>query len=158
VAFGSSLALIYAVALAVVPRLAHLDNRAVIAGALTIDLTLLVPLLYYVLLVRPRGWPAISIVPVFLISVLIAEPLIPKAQHQVLDLVSYGAVLAELALVAVIAYKALQLRKGFRDGHLREASRKRASGGGFGRGRGPGLRDCRPVLRHRRMDPLSGDR
>jgi len=115
VAFGSSLAVIYAVALGIVSRLGQLEDPDVIAGALTLDLTLLVSFLYYLLLVRVRGWPVISVLPVFLVSVLIAGRLIPETQHQVLDLVSYGAVLAELALLAVIAYKALQLRRGFRE-------------------------------------------
>jgi len=113
--FGSGLAVIYAVAVAIVSRLGQIENPDVIAGALTLDLTLLVPLLYYLLLVRLRGWPVVTVLPVFLISVLAAGWLIPETQHRVLDLVYYAAALAELALIMVIAYKALQLRKAYRE-------------------------------------------
>jgi hypothetical protein len=115
VAFALSLSAIYVVALVIVSRLGQLENPGLIAGALTLDLTLLVPLLYYLLLVRSRGWPMLTVLPVFLVSVLIAQRLIPRTQHHVLDLVSFGAVLAEVALVAVIAHKALQLRRRFRE-------------------------------------------
>lgn len=115
VAFGLSLATIYAVALFIVARLERFENPDVIAGALTLDLTLLVPLLYYLFLVRWRGWPVITVLPVFLVSVLTAGWLIPKTQHHVLDLVGYAAVLAELAVVAVVVHKVLQLRRRFRE-------------------------------------------
>lgn len=113
--FGPSLAVIYAVAATVVARLGQLDRPGLIAGALTLDLTLLVPLLYYLLVARPRRWPWFTVLPVFVVSVLVAERLIPQTEHRLLDLVSFGAVLAELALIAVIAHKVLQLRKGYRE-------------------------------------------
>jgi hypothetical protein len=114
-AFGLSLAAIYAAALAIVSRLGQLENPALIAGALTLDLTVLVPLLYYLLLVRWRGWPAITVLPVFLGSVLVAGWVIPATQHHVLDLVSYAAAVAELALAAVIIFKAVQLGRRYRE-------------------------------------------
>ena len=58
VAFVLSLATIYVTTLAIVSRLEQMKTPAVIAGALTLVLTLLVPLLYFLLLVHPRGWPA----------------------------------------------------------------------------------------------------
>ncbi len=115
VAFGVGLAAIYAVAFVIVARLGQMDEADVIAGALTLDLTVLVPGLYYVLLVRWRGWSALSVLPVFLLSVLIAGRLIPAAQRHVLNLVEYAAVLVELAIVAVIAHKALRMRRAFRE-------------------------------------------
>ena len=113
--FGSGLAVIYAVAVAIVSRLGQMENPDAIAGALTLDLTLLVPLLYYLLLVRLRGWPVVTVLPVFVLSVLAAGWLIPDSRHRVLDLVSYAAALAELGLIAFIAYKALQLREAYRE-------------------------------------------
>ena len=115
VAFGSSLALIYTAALMIVSRLGQFDDPDLIVGALTLDLTLLVPFLYYLLLVRLRGWPIVSVLPVFLVSVLAAGRVIPESQHRVLNSVSYAAALAELGLIAVIAYKAVQIRKRYRE-------------------------------------------
>jgi hypothetical protein len=107
--------MIYAVALGIVARLSQLSDPDLIAGALTLDLTLLVPGLYCLLLVRGRGWPLVSVLPVFLGSVVLAGRILPSSHHRVLDLVSYAAVLSELGLIALIVYKANQLRRGFRE-------------------------------------------
>ena len=112
---GLSLAAIYGVALAIVSRLSQIERPGVIAGALTLDLTVLVPVLYYLLMVRWRGWPAITIVPVFIGSVALAGRLIPDSQHHVLDLMGYGAAVAEVAVVAIIVHKTFQLRRAYRD-------------------------------------------
>jgi hypothetical protein len=115
VAFGLSLAVVYGVALVVVPRMAQFERSELIAGALTLGLTLLVPLLYYLLLVRGRGWPVVTVLPVFIGSVLLAGRLIPDAHHRVLDLVEYGVVAAEVALGAILAHKTIQLRRAYRE-------------------------------------------
>lgn len=113
--FGLSLAAIYGVALAIVSRMAQLERAELIAGALTLGLTLLVPLLYYLLLIRCRGWPAVTALPVFIGSVLLAGRLIPDAHHRVLDLVEYGAVVATVVLVGILARKTFQLRRAYRE-------------------------------------------
>ena len=78
VGFGLSLMAIYGAALFIVGRLATLDRSDLVAGALTLDLTLLVPLLYYLFIVRWRGWPPVTILPVFVGSVVLAGRLIPS--------------------------------------------------------------------------------
>jgi hypothetical protein len=113
--FGLRLAAIYGVALAIVSRMAELERSELIAGALTMDLTLLVPLLYYLLLVRWRGWPLVTVLPVFIGSVLLAGRLIPDGHHRVLDFVEYGAVAAEVVLVGILAHKTIQLRRAYRE-------------------------------------------
>ena len=112
--FGLSVLAVYAAAFAIVPRLAQLERADLVAGGLTVDLTLLVPLLYYLLLVRRRGWPAVTILPVFLISVALAGRLIPETQHQVLNGIYFVAGVAELVLVGIVVHKSLQLRRGYR--------------------------------------------
>ena len=114
-AFGLCLAVIYAVAVTIVSRLGHLDDPDLMAGALTLDLTLLVPVLYYFLMVRPRRWPVITVVPVFLVSVLIAGKLIPESRQHVLDVVRYAVGVAEIVLIGFIAHKTWQLRRGYRE-------------------------------------------
>jgi hypothetical protein len=114
-AFGLSLAAIYGMALAIVSRMAELERSELIAGALTMDLTLLVPLLYYLLMVRWRGWPLVTVLPVFIGSVLLAGRLIPDGHHRVLDLVEYGVVAAEVVLVGILAHKTIQLRRAYRE-------------------------------------------
>lgn len=113
-AFVSSVAAIYGAALVIVSRLAQLEHPDLIAGALTLDLTLLVPLLYYLLLVCWRGWPAVTVLPVFLASVAFAYRLIPETRHHVLDLVYYAAAVVEVTLVGIVVYKAVQVGRAYR--------------------------------------------
>ena len=115
VAFGLSLTVVYGVALTLVSRLASLDRPDLIAGALTVDLTLLVPLLYYLLLVRWRGWPLPTVLPVFLASVALAHGLIPDSRHHVLDLMDFGIAAAEIALVGILVHKVIALRRAYRE-------------------------------------------
>ena len=112
--FALSLTAIYGAALAIASRLTQLERADLIAGALTFDLTLLVPLLYYLLLVRWRGLPAVTVVPVFLVCAGLASVLIPETHHQMLDLVYYAAGLAELSVIVFIVYKLVQLRRAYR--------------------------------------------
>jgi len=113
--FGLSLAAIYGLALAIVSRTAILERSELIVGALTLGLTLLVPLLYWLLMVRRRGWPPVTVLAVFIGSVLLAGRLIPEAQHQVLDLVEYAAIAAELVLIGLLVHKTMRLRRAYRE-------------------------------------------
>jgi len=112
--FGLSLAVIYGVAWVLGARMATFERSELIAGALTLILTLLVPLVYYLILVRRRAWPVITVLPVFIGSVLLAGRLIPDSHHQVLDRVEYGLVAAGIALLGFLAYRAWQLRRAYR--------------------------------------------
>lgn len=64
----------------------------VMAWAVTFDLTLTVPLLYWLFVVRGGRARALTIVPVFLVALMIASALVPRAQQ---------AFLADLRLLAV---------------------------------------------------------
>ena len=66
--FGLALTVIYLAALFVAAEVPRFERPGLLAAALTVDLTVLVPLLYYGLLVRRKGWPALSVAPVFLLS------------------------------------------------------------------------------------------
>ena len=92
----------------------QLERADLIAGALTLDLTLLVPLLYYLLLVRWRGLPVVTVLPVFLVCAALAHWLIPDTHHQVLGVFSYVVALAELSVIGFLVYELLKLRHAFR--------------------------------------------
>lgn len=121
--FGVPLLAVYASAfflLEVLPR--TLDPGAIAAG-LTVDLVVLVPVLYYVVLVRGRGWPAITLAPVFLLSVGAASLLVPPEHHALLNAIGYALPVAEVAVVGFVGYKAWRIA-----GANRAAS---AAGGDF---------------------------
>ncbi|MEM1125072.1 MAG: hypothetical protein AAGI71_00355 [Bacteroidota bacterium] len=96
-------------------------DPAVVSVGVVLDLTVLVPLLYYLLLVRGRGWPGITVVPVFVVSTWAASALVPADQHALLGTLRTLAVpAAELILLGVIGVKAGRA--------VRVASNERASG------------------------------
>ena len=113
--FGSSLVAVYAAAAYVVSRLDRIDRADVVALALTLDLTLLVPALYYLLVVRRHGWPAITLLPVFVGSVLVAGWLLPGSRRLVVDLMGQGVIVAECAILALLVHRMVRLRRDFRE-------------------------------------------
>lgn len=89
---------IYAVALAIVRTVPALDDPELLSAAVTLDLVALVPAIYYLLLVRSRIAPAVSLLPVILLSFAVASRVIPEQHQTLLHVLSGVLPLAELAL------------------------------------------------------------
>lgn len=107
--FLGPLLAMYAAAFYVVEVLPQAARPNLVAGGLTIDLVLLVPALFYVVLVRGRGWPTITLAPVFLLSVLAAFSIIPAEHDALLQAVGYGVPAVELALLGFVGHKAWRI-------------------------------------------------
>jgi hypothetical protein len=107
-------AVVYAAAVAVVGVLPAVDGATVVATALTVDLAVVVPALYALLLVRGRGWPALSVVPVFLASVAGAALVLPAEHRGALHWLEWVAAPAELLLVGFLAHRALGAARAWR--------------------------------------------
>lgn len=108
---------VYATALAVVGQWSNLEGRgSAVAVALTFDLVVVVPLAFYLLVVRRRGIPAVTVVPVVVLSALVASRVLPADQHQTLRVFEALAVPMELALLGWIGWRAARaLRRARRD-------------------------------------------
>lgn len=108
-AFVLLLAAIYAAELLVVgPRL--LPTRPQLgAGAITFDLVVAVPALFYLLVVRTTRLPEVTVVPVFLGSLFGASLVLPEEHRRYLDLLGRLVVPAELLL---LGYVGLRIRRG----------------------------------------------
>ena len=104
--FVVPLAGIYAGAALVLAVLPAVSDPSRLAAALTIDLVLLVPVLYYVVLVRGRGWSGLTLAPVAVLSYLAASWMIPSEHHALLDLLAVALPALELAIAAALGYKA----------------------------------------------------
>ena len=104
--FVGPLLAVYGAALWVVEVLPRVETPGAVAMGLTLDLVVLVPLLFYVVLVRGRGWPAIALAPVVLLSFGAASFLIPAEHQTLLDALGYALPVIELALVGYVGYKA----------------------------------------------------
>ena len=96
----------YAAAFFVVEVLPRAAAPGPIAAGLTVDLVVLVPALYYAVMIRGRGWPVITLAPVFLLSFGAASLAVPAEYHALLSVIGYALPAVELALVGYVGYKA----------------------------------------------------
>ena len=111
------LAGVYAAALAIVARLPLLDGRAsIVVAAVTLDLVAVVPAAFYVLVVRRRNLPLVTLVPIVVLSVLAASRVLPADQQQSLRAFEMLALPIELGLVSWIGWRAVKaIRSARRD-------------------------------------------
>ena len=61
--FVAPLLIVYAAAFFIVEILPRVSAPGALAAGLTVDLVILVPGLYYAVLIRGRSWPAITLAP-----------------------------------------------------------------------------------------------
>ncbi len=107
---------VYATALAVVGQLPHLERASAVAVGLTLDMVVVVPLMFYLLVVRRRGLPLVALAPVLVLSVLTASRVLPADRQQPLLVLEALAVPMELGLIGWITWRAARaLRKARRD-------------------------------------------
>jgi hypothetical protein len=93
-------------------QLPSLPHSEAVALGITLDLTLIVPLAYYYLVIRPRGWPLVTIAPVLVLSLIVASAVLPADHHQSLHVMKTLAIPAELGLLGWIGWQASRaLRK-----------------------------------------------
>ena len=113
------LALATATALALfgLPGLRQEFHVQIAATALALDLTLSVPALVFVLLVRAKRAPWIAIILTFIVGYALAMATIPERHHAVLNAMRFLLVPAELVLVS---YLVVVTRRAFRSASGRE--------------------------------------
>lgn len=108
--FVALLPLIYAVEL-LVTRLPRARADGVIALAATIDLTIVVPVLYWFLVIRPARAPVGRVVAAFVVSLAVARLILPAPERQYLHLVRYLVAPAELAFVWWLAVRVRRIAR-----------------------------------------------
>jgi hypothetical protein len=111
---------VYATAMVVLGQLPHMGGRAgAVAVGLTLDLVVVVPLTFYLFVIRRRALPIVALVPILVLSVLAASRIIPAEHQQMLRVLEALAVPMELALVGWIGWRAARaLREARRDASL----------------------------------------
>lgn len=120
IGFVAPAAAIYAFEVALATRLHAFDRPGALAVAVLLDLAVVVPALFWWVLVRPGRAPVIALVPVTVVGVLVAGALLPPAHRGAVDAAHLVLVPAELALVGWIAWRASRLVR---------TARERAGGG-----------------------------
>jgi hypothetical protein len=118
VGFGFVVVAIYAAELLLVRSRMFPRSPDLAAAVVTLDLVVCVPVFFYLMVVRARRLPAISVVPVFLASLLGAALVLPADHQSVLDLMKYLALPAELLLVG---YVGVRVYRGIRSGAFASA-------------------------------------
>lgn len=104
--FGGLAAMVYAASMTLARRLQSVGHPDVVAVGMTLDLVVVVPLAFYLLVVRRRGWPVVATVPVFVLSLVAAARIIPAGHQQPLRIAELLAIPAELAVLSWIAWRA----------------------------------------------------
>ncbi len=89
-------------------------NPNLLALAITADLTLGIPLLFYICMVRTRRSPAIALAPVFLVAVVIANMILPAAQQTYLDRIEILVLFTEAALLLFVVTKLYRVIHAYR--------------------------------------------
>lgn len=141
--FIPSAAALYAFCILTLHSPAFASRPELISRAVTFDFVVSVPCLYWWLMVRRARWPTLSLLPVWVLCLLVAGALLPPAHRQFLYLARYLIVLVEVGVVGVIALKAAGATRAYR-------TQRAAAGGG---GHDPveslraGLRQALPVAR-----------
>jgi len=128
---------IYAAAFAIARLLPTLRRPDAVAAGMTVDLVVVVPLAFHLLVVRRRGWPAVSVAPVVLLGALAAGLFLPRDHRQPLRLLEIVAVPIEAIALGWIAWRAGTA--------LRAARRDR-------------LADPLEILRHAALDVIGQER
>ena len=113
--FAAPLLVVYAAAFFIVEVLPRADAPGAVAAGLTLDLVVLVPALYYAVLVRGRGWPAVTLAPVLLLSFGAASLIVPAEHRSVLTALGYAIPVVELALVGYVGHKAWRVVRANRE-------------------------------------------
>jgi hypothetical protein len=109
--FAALTATVYATSLLVVARMPRVAHPELLAGAVLLDLAVVVPLVYYLLFLRGKVWP-VGLVPVFLLSVVGASLVLPGDHRDLLPRARLLALPAELGLVAFLLWRVRRIFAG----------------------------------------------
>jgi hypothetical protein len=99
---------IYAVAVTMMRMRPSLHRPEAVSAGLLIDLLVVVPLAYYLLAVRRAGWPARTLIPLFLLSLTGAALVLPDQREMLKRLSEILSTPAELGLLTWIAVRTVR--------------------------------------------------
>lgn len=92
-----------------------IQDPEVLTLGIMVDIALGIPILYYILAVRKKRAPFITLVPIIVISLVLAGLILPAEQHAYLDLIKTTLPLLELIALGYIAAKIRTITKTFHE-------------------------------------------
>jgi hypothetical protein len=112
--FGLIATAIYAVAITLERMRPELRQPELVSLGLLVDLLVVVPLAFYLLAVRRTGWPARTLIPLFLFSLTGAAWVLPEQREMLKRLSEVLSIPAEIGLVTWIAVRTARSLKSTR--------------------------------------------
>jgi hypothetical protein len=109
--FSLSAATVAATCLAILRSRVFASNPDVIAWAITFDLTLTVPLLYWMVVVRSGSARPVTIAPVFAVAAAVAALMLPRGNQQFLHNLRYVAAPLEVVTIALLVQRLMAMRR-----------------------------------------------
>lgn len=117
--FGFLAGAIIAISWFVINSAAFTGQPGLMSMASTIDLALLIPVTWF-LCIRKTKIPKVTVIPMFLLSLLLASQLIPVQYHQTLDYLKMILPIVELTVIGFIIYQVRKTFKAYRSEKSRE--------------------------------------
>ncbi|MEM7549874.1 MAG: hypothetical protein AAF363_09370 [Bacteroidota bacterium] len=94
------------------------QNPSLLSLGITVDVAFLIPLIYF-LLIRKTDVPNVTVVPIFFLGLFLAGNVIPVDHQGLLENIRNWMIpVVELAVLSIVAYKAINLRKSFKENGL----------------------------------------
>jgi hypothetical protein len=99
---------------ALVVRSSHFeDDPELLSWAVSFDIAILLPVLYFVFARRAR-WPLRLVIPVFLLSLVIARLLLPSGHDGLLGALEFVVLPLEILVIGFLIYKARKVVRAYR--------------------------------------------
>lgn len=108
--FTLATAVTVAVCIAILRTQAFARHPDIGAWGVTFDLTLSIPILYYLFVVRTGHAKPITIVPLFIVCVAVATRVVPPSQHAFVNQLRWISAPLELLTIALIVRRATRMR------------------------------------------------
>ena len=98
-----------------------ISERSLLAVGSSVDIALIIPILYF-LFIRKTSVPKITVIPVFVLSLIIAFQVIPDDYHSTLSRIEMLVAPIELGVIGFLIFKVIQVNKklGRTKGSLRD--------------------------------------
>jgi hypothetical protein len=97
---------VYLTAVVLSGQLGSLPNGRGVAAGVAMDLMLLVPGAYYLLVVRPRRWPVAAVAPVVIAGLAMAALILPAGHRAPLRVAEVVLIPVEIALLSWVVWRA----------------------------------------------------
>jgi hypothetical protein len=112
--FLAGAVLVYGISIWIVLGFESLQGRGPLLAGVTLDLVVTVPFAFYILVVRKYSFQALSVVPVVIVGVVIANLLLPESHKGTLRIVELILLPVEVVLLAVVGTRAYRAIRQFR--------------------------------------------